>query len=97
MRILSGIQPTGKLHIGNYFGAMRQHLQLQEQHEGFYFIADFHALTSSPSPAEIAQHSLDVAIDYLALGLDADMDDVLKILEKLDLNRRRDEMRSAAP
>jgi tryptophanyl-tRNA synthetase len=72
LRILSGIQPSGRLHIGNYFGAMRQHLQLQEQHDGFYFIADFHALTSSPSPSEIAQHSLDVAIDYLALGLDTE-------------------------
>ena len=72
LRILSGIQPSGRLHIGNYFGAMRQHLQLQQQHDGFYFIADFHALTSSPSPKEIAEHSLDVAIDYLALGLDTE-------------------------
>ncbi|MHC4126374.1 MAG: tryptophan--tRNA ligase, partial [Planctomycetota bacterium] len=72
MRILSGIQPSGKLHIGNYFGAMRQHLQLQAEHEGFYFIADFHALTSDPSPQEIAKNSLDVAMDYLALGLDVE-------------------------
>jgi tryptophanyl-tRNA synthetase len=72
LRILSGIQPSGKLHIGNYFGAMRQHLQLQAEHEGFYFIADFHAMTSEPSPQEIAQNSLDVAIDYLALGLDVE-------------------------
>ena len=70
MRILSGIQPSGRLHIGNYFGAMQQHLELQKEHEGFYFIADYHALTSGPSPNEIAQHTLDVAIDYLALGLD---------------------------
>jgi tryptophanyl-tRNA synthetase len=72
LRILSGIQPSGKLHIGNYFGAMRQHLQLQAEHEGFYFIADFHALTSDPSPQEIAKNSLDVAMDYLALGLDVE-------------------------
>ena len=51
MRVLSGIQPSGKLHIGNYFGAMRQHLKLQAEHECFYFIADYHALTSNPSPA----------------------------------------------
>ncbi|MHC4423833.1 MAG: tryptophan--tRNA ligase [Planctomycetota bacterium] len=70
MRVLSGIQPSGRLHIGNYFGAMRQHLQLQAEHDCFYFIADFHALTSNPSPAEVAQHTLDVAIGYLALGLD---------------------------
>jgi len=70
LRVLSGIQPSGKLHIGNYFGAMRQHLQLQEQHECFYFIADYHALTSNPSPVETAEYTLDVAMDYLALGLE---------------------------
>ena len=72
MRVLSGIQPSGKLHIGNFFGAMRQHLQLQAEHECFYFIADYHALTSNPAPDEIAGHSLDVAMDYIALGLDTD-------------------------
>lgn len=70
MRVLSGIQPSGKLHIGNYFGAMRQHLELQAEHSCFYFIADYHALTSNPAPAEIADNSLDVAMDYIALGLD---------------------------
>ena len=72
MRILSGIQPSGKLHIGNFFGAMRQHLQLQAEHSCFYFIADYHALTSNPNPAEIADNTLDVAMDYMALGLDTD-------------------------
>ena len=70
MRVLSGIQPSGRLHIGNYFGAMRQHLQLQAEHESYYFIADYHALTSNPSPEAIARHTLDVAMDYMALGLD---------------------------
>lgn len=70
MRILSGIQPSGKLHIGNYFGAMRQNLALQTEHEGFYFIADYHALTSNPDPRDLKQRSLEVAMDYLALGLD---------------------------
>jgi tryptophanyl-tRNA synthetase len=70
LRVLSGIQPSGRLHIGNYFGAMRQHLQLQAEHDCFYFIADYHALTSNPSPADVAQYTLDVAMDYLALGLD---------------------------
>lgn len=70
MRVLSGIQPTGKLHIGNYFGAMRQHLQLQAENEGFYFIADYHALTTNPEPQEYKERTLDVAKDYLALGLD---------------------------
>lgn len=72
MRVLSGIQPSGRLHIGNYFGAMRQHLQMQAEHDCFYFIADFHALTSNPSPADIARHTLDVTMDYIALGLDTE-------------------------
>ncbi|NLH16556.1 MAG: tryptophan--tRNA ligase [Phycisphaerae bacterium] len=70
MRVLSGIQPSGKLHIGNFFGAMRQHLQLQAENEGFYFIADYHAMTSTPSPEDLRQRCLDVTMDYLALGLD---------------------------
>ena len=72
MRVLSGIQPSGRLHIGNFFGAMRQHLQSQAQHDCFYFIADYHALTSNPSPADLAAYTLDVAMDYIALGLDTE-------------------------
>jgi len=72
LRVLSGIQPSGRLHIGNYFGAMRQHLQLQAENDCFYFIADFHALTSNPAPADVAQHTLDVTMDYIALGLDTE-------------------------
>ena len=72
MRILSGIQPSGRLHIGNFFGATRQHIQLQAEHHCVYFIADYHALTSNPPPADIAQHTLDVAMDYIALGLDTE-------------------------
>lgn len=72
MRALSGIQPSGRLHIGNFFGAMSHQLKLQAENECFYFIADYHALTSNPSPDEVAQNVLDVAIDYIALGLDTD-------------------------
>jgi tryptophanyl-tRNA synthetase len=72
LRILSGIQPSAKLHIGNYFGAMRQHLELQTANDSFYFIADYHAMTSSPQPDELKANSLDVAADYIALGLDTD-------------------------
>ena len=72
MRVLSGIQPSGRLHIGNYFGAMRQHLRLQAENDCFYFIADYHALTSNPSPEDVAQHTLDVTMDYVALGLDTE-------------------------
>jgi len=70
LRVLSGIQPSGRLHIGNYFGAIRQHIQLQAEHQCFYFIADYHALTSNPAPKEVSQYSLDVTMDYIALGLD---------------------------
>jgi tryptophanyl-tRNA synthetase len=70
LRVLSGIQPSGKLHIGNFFGAMRQHLHLQTENEAFYFIADYHALTSAPSAEDLKQYTIDVALDYLALGLD---------------------------
>jgi len=72
LRVLSGIQPSGRLHIGNYFGAIRQHLNLQADNDCFYFIADFHALTSNPAPDDIARHILDVAMDYIALGLDTE-------------------------
>ena len=72
MRVLSGIQPSGRLHIGNYFGAMRQHIQMQQNNDCFFFIADYHALTSSQSPNDIAEFTLNVAMDYIALGLDTD-------------------------
>jgi tryptophanyl-tRNA synthetase len=71
MRVLSGIQPSGRLHIGNYFGAMRQHLALQAENDAFYFIASYHALTSVQDAAELRSLTLGVAMDYLALGLDA--------------------------
>ena len=70
MRVLSGVQPTGKLHIGNYFGAIRQYVQLQEEHEGYYFMANYHALTTVHEGALLRQQTLDVAADFLALGLD---------------------------
>jgi len=70
MRILSGIQPSGALHLGNYFGMMRPAIELQEQGEAFYFIADYHSMTSLFDPAERRQNSLDVALDFLACGLD---------------------------
>ncbi len=88
-RILSGVQPSGKLHLGNYFGAIQQHIALQDQGEAFYFIADYHALTTladatakeaddakrekrpaRPAAQILAENVRDVALDYLALGLD---------------------------
>lgn len=70
MRILSGIQPSGALHLGNYFGMMRPAIELQEKGEAFYFIADYHSMTSLTDPAERRKNSLDVALDFLACGLD---------------------------
>src|SRR5258705_6284552 len=70
MRILSGIQPTGALHLGNYFGMMRPAIELQEQGEAFYFIADYHSMTALFDPAERRKNTLDVALDFLACGLD---------------------------
>lgn len=70
--ILSGITPSGKLHIGNYFGAIRQHIAMQEEGDAFYFIANYHSLTSLNDGEQIRQNSLDIALDYLALGLDPD-------------------------
>ncbi|HET9801188.1 MAG TPA: tryptophan--tRNA ligase, partial [Chthoniobacterales bacterium] len=70
MRILSGIQPSGVLHIGNYFGMMRPAIELQKQGETFYFIADYHALTSLRDPKALRENSRLVALDFLACGLD---------------------------
>jgi tryptophanyl-tRNA synthetase len=70
MRILSGIQPTGILHIGNYFGMMQPAMALQDEGETFYFIADYHALTSVRDPKTLRENSRRVALDFLACGLD---------------------------
>ena len=70
MRILSGLQPTGRLHLGNYFGMMEPALQLQHEGEAYYFIADYHSLTSVHDPAELRDHVRNLAIDFLACGLD---------------------------
>ncbi len=70
MRVLSGVQPSGTLHLGNYFGAIKQHLELQHANECYFFIANYHALTTVQSPERLRQLTSDVAIDYLALGLD---------------------------
>ena len=68
--ILSGIQPSGKLHIGNYFGAIRQHIAMQDKGDSFYFIANYHSLTSLKDGEQLKQNTIDVTLDYLALGLD---------------------------
>lgn len=70
MRALSGIQPSGKLHLGNYFGMMKPAIALQEKGETFYFIADYHALTTSKDPAALRLSVEDVVLDFIACGLD---------------------------
>ena len=69
-RILSGIKPTGRPHLGNYFGMMRPGIEWQERGEAFYFIADYHALTTVHDPAALREHTRSVALDFLACGLD---------------------------
>jgi tryptophanyl-tRNA synthetase len=69
MRVLSGIQPTGRFHWGNYFGAIRQYIALQNEEQAYYFIANLHALTTVRVPEELRELTLDAAIDLLALGL----------------------------
>jgi tryptophanyl-tRNA synthetase len=69
MRVLSGIQPTGRFHWGNYFGAIRQYIDLQNEDEAYYFIANLHALTTVRDPAVLKQLTLDAAIDLFSLGL----------------------------
>jgi tryptophanyl-tRNA synthetase len=70
MRVLSGIQPTGRPHWGNYFGAIRQYIDLQGEEASYYFIANLHALTTVRDAKLLADYTLDAAIDLLALGLD---------------------------
>lgn len=70
MRILSGIQPSGVLHLGNYFGMMKPSIELQNEGEAFYFIADYHALTTITEPFMLEEYARSVALDFLACGLD---------------------------
>ncbi|HXS16279.1 MAG TPA: hypothetical protein VN764_03770, partial [Polyangiaceae bacterium] len=70
MRILSGVQSSGYLHLGNYFGAIRQFVEMQEEGEGYYFIANLHSLTIVSDPVKLREYTLDAALTYLAFGLD---------------------------
>ncbi|MDR1816330.1 MAG: tryptophan--tRNA ligase, partial [Clostridiales Family XIII bacterium] len=70
MRVFSGVQPTGNIHIGNYLGALRQFVALQDEADCVYCIVDLHAITLPKDPAELRSHILDVAALYIAVGLD---------------------------
>ncbi|MBR3926698.1 MAG: tryptophan--tRNA ligase [Akkermansia sp.] len=70
MRFLTGLQPSGQLHIGNYFGAIKSAVELQNKGEAFYFIANYHAMTTMTSAAQLREYTINLAIDFLACGLD---------------------------
>ena len=69
-RLLSGVKPTGRPHVGNYLGAMRQFVDLAKSHESFVFIADYHALNTIHDASQMRQNTIDLILDYLAIGLD---------------------------
>ncbi len=70
-RLLSGVKPTGDIHIGNYFGAMKQFVDLQNSYESFIFIADYHALNQIKNPKKLSQNILEIAKAYISIGLDS--------------------------
>lgn len=70
--VCSGIRPTGNLHLGNYFGALRNFVKMQEEKDCYFFIADYHSLTTHPTPGDIYSHARQILIQYLAAGLDPD-------------------------
>ena len=72
LRALTGIKPSGTPHLGNYLGALRPALQLQQTHDTFYFIADYHALTTVREPAQLKEHTYDLVAVFAALGMDFD-------------------------
>jgi len=92
-RVLSGIQPSGQLHIGNYFGMMSRVIQYQEQNELYCFIVDYHALTTINDRKRLETNTLNAAMDFLALGLDPDksifwvQSDVPQVTNFLDTKR----------
>lgn len=94
-KVVSGIRPTGKLHLGNYFGAVQNFLKFQEEHDSYFFIADYHSLTTHPTPEDLNSSVYRVLAEYLALGLDpekctlylqSDVPDVAELYLFLNMN-----------
>ena len=88
-RILSGMRPTGKLHIGHYVGALENWVKLQNEYESFHLIADYHVLTTSLDTSDVYQNSIDMLIDWLACGLDPEKSPMFRqsqIKEHAELN-----------
>jgi tryptophanyl-tRNA synthetase len=69
-RVVSGMRPTGNLHLGNYFGALQNFIKMQDTHECYFFIADYHSLTTHPHPADLHNNAKQVLVEYLGAGLD---------------------------
>ncbi|GHV66408.1 tryptophan--tRNA ligase [Bacteroidia bacterium] len=93
--VLSGIRPTGNLHLGNYFGAMKNFLRLQEEYKCFFFIADWHSLTTHPRPGDLSENVRKILVEYLACGLDtekaaiyvqSDVKEVIELYLYLNMN-----------
>ena len=93
--VVSGIRPTGNLHLGNYFGAVKSFLQMQESYNCFFFIADWHSLTTHPRPENIRKSAKTILAEYLACGLDpekstiyiqSDVPEVLELYLYLNMN-----------
>ena len=68
--VVSGIRPTGNLHLGNYYGAVRSFLSMQEEYNCYFFIADWHSLTTRPKPEDIQKRVRTILVEYLACGID---------------------------
>lgn len=99
--VVSGIRPTGNLHLGNYFGAVKSFLQMQNEYNCFFFIADWHSLTTRPRPEDIIKSSRTILAEYLACGIDpekatiyvqSDVKEVLELYLYLNMNAYLGEM-----
>ncbi len=96
--VLSGIRPTGNLHIGNYYGAVTSFINLQEKYKCLFFIADWHSLTTSPTPEAIQKSTRTILVEYIACGLDpekstiyvqSDVPEVVELYLYLNMNALR--------
>jgi tryptophanyl-tRNA synthetase len=99
--VVSGIRPTGNLHLGNYFGAVKSFIQMQDDYNCYFFIADWHSLTTRPKPEDIVQSAHTILAEYLACGIDpekatiyvqSDVKEVLELYLYLNMNAYLGEM-----
>ena len=97
-KVVSGIRPTGNLHLGNYFGAVRSFVKMQDEYDCMFFIADWHSLTTHPKPSDIQQSARTILAEYLACGIDpkkapiyiqSDVTETLEVYLFLNMNMYR--------